>query len=106
MHKTTCVVLEHTRPGKEASPEARQAFEKLLKKQKVRSHPENTCALALQSWLSEEALLLLLLAHCRDYAAWCNRVRLYCIMVYISASVQMYAAHSIGGTEKRMISCH
>ena len=34
MHKTTCVALEHTRPGKEASPEARQAFEKLLKKQR------------------------------------------------------------------------
>ena len=65
MHKTTCVALEHTRPGKEVSPEVRQAFEKLLKKQKVRSHPENTCALVLQFWLSEEALLLLLLVYCR-----------------------------------------
>ena len=83
MHKTTCVPLEHTRPGKEASPEARQAFGKLLKKQKVRWHPENTCALVLQSWLSEEALLLLLLVHCRGQ----------CCMVQQNAVILHHSVH-------------
>lgn len=89
MHKTTCASLEHTRPGKEASPEARRAFEKLLKKQKVRSHPEIHVPLYCMSGCLRRPCCCSCCSIAGIYAALCNRMRIVTSWVNTSVSVQM-----------------
>ena len=89
MHKTTCASLEHTRPGKEASPEARRAFEKLLKKQKVRSHPEIHVYLYCMSGYLRRPCCCSCCSIAGGYAALCNRMRISTSWVKTSVSVQM-----------------